>query len=304
MSSTPLGDTRATSQAAARAARPGVFEQAASPRAAQSGTQQPGSPTPFSSVSNQPPRLSSGTSLFPLYPANSFSPELVDSLLRSRPSKRPLNPSTDDEISDDATITAPSPPSGSSLSPVQGSTAWPEPTSPLLISDSRLSSSTDNGPSDAPFAPSSSAGSPLSSACASPTWPEPISSVLSALLSDEWLNPYSDSDQLSSAPDSPVWPETPALCIENDCPVKIPHYRGAYLHKNEPPREQGGIFGDSNPPPRVWASAEKIQTAIATIDDDMIVLAFLRYHVESTGTMMKMPMGGRNPVFFASSAVH
>lgn len=159
----------------------------------------------------------------------------------------------------------------------------------------------------APAAPNPSFGAPLSSSDddlsdapespvgSKPPPPSPVSSSLSHVTP----SPDSDSD-LSDAPNSPVWPGGPGeaktlspqlYCTEMDCPVKqavLRHHQGRYLHDGRSPRTNETIFGSSNPPPLVWKSWIKIQASngSSTVEDDLNVFAFLRYHVDDPDTSL------------------
>ena len=144
----------------------------------------------------------------------------------------------------------------------------------------------------------------LSEAPESPSFP-----TLSNSSYDGSITPHSDSDSLSEAPDSPVWPgcpeaspnesctgrgyikvsPTPPRCTEKDCPIRKAvrhHNQGPYLHRGKPPRTNDSLFNESNPPPHVWESLMKLQARDpnSTVEDDLNVLDFLRWHVDDPNT--------------------
>ena len=95
-----------------------------------------------------------------------------------------------------------------------------------------------------------------------------------------------DSSPLSEAPTDPVWPE---ICTASDCPVRGTHFMGNYRHNNEPPPTPASVFGFSNPPPHVWDAYRRTLLMVcgkmeSSVENDMILMAFLRYHVDDKTT--------------------
>lgn len=72
------------------------------------------------------------------------------------------------------------------------------------------------------------------------------------------------------------------LCTEPDCPIKHTHPEGMYKHEGKPPHKYDFILGDSNPPPDVWESLAKMNDGSATVEDDLAIACFLKYHVPGT----------------------
>ena len=140
----------------------------------------------------------------------------------------------------------------------------------------------------------------LSDAPESPVWPGyeyPKVSPTPPRCREKSAPPSDSNSDLSLAPDSPVYPgdeypkasPAPPRCTEKDCVVKKAvrrHNQGPYLHGGKPPRTTETLFGESNPPPLVWKSWMKIQARdpSSTVEDDMNVLGFLRYHVDNPNT--------------------
>lgn len=48
------------------------------------------------------------------------------------------------------------------------------------------------------------------------------------------------------------FPAGTSRCKNRDCPIKIRHEQGPYLHEGQLRTREGSIFGSSNPPPEIW----------------------------------------------------
>ncbi len=77
-------------------------------------------------------------------------------------------------------------------------------------------------------------------------------------------------------------PNEGSPCMSPDCPVKIPHDTGVYLHKGKVPLEINTYthptFGASNPPPNLWAARMRIINHECSVEDIELVVAFNYHH--------------------------
>ncbi len=78
------------------------------------------------------------------------------------------------------------------------------------------------------------------------------------------------------------YPAGTSRCRKRDCPIKIPHERGPYLHEGKLRTREGAIFGASNPPEEIWEVYDRLvyETSRCTADKDSFDPAerFVRYH--------------------------
>ena len=57
-----------------------------------------------------------------------------------------------------------------------------------------------------------------------------------------------------------TWKHNTNLCNSTSCPIKHTHCMGRYLHNGEYSRAgHHGLFGSNNPPPDIWAAADRVQ---------------------------------------------
>ena len=81
------------------------------------------------------------------------------------------------------------------------------------------------------------------------------------------------------------FPAGTSRCKNRDCPIKIPHEQGPYLHKGKLRTREGSIFGSSNPPPEIWFLYDRSGNGdLPGIDDKPFapVELFVRYHFGET----------------------
>ena len=111
----------------------------------------------------------------------------------------------------------------------------------------------------------------------------------------------------ASIPDSfdipiPVFPfpAGTSRCRNRDCPIKIPHEQGPYLHEGKLRTREGSIFGSSNPPPEIWFLYDRSGNGdLPGIDDKPFapVELFVRYHFgETRGECVTRPNEARGDV--------
>ena len=81
------------------------------------------------------------------------------------------------------------------------------------------------------------------------------------------------------------FPAGTSRCRNRDCPIKIPHEQGPYLHQGKLRTREGFIFGSSNPPPEIWFLYDRCGNGdLPGIDDKPFapVEFFVKYHFGET----------------------
>ena len=81
------------------------------------------------------------------------------------------------------------------------------------------------------------------------------------------------------------FPAGTSRCKVRDCPIKIPHEQGPYLHEGKLRTREGSIFGSSNPPPEIWFLYDRSGNGdLPGVDDKPFapVELFVRYHFGKT----------------------
>ena len=81
------------------------------------------------------------------------------------------------------------------------------------------------------------------------------------------------------------FPAGTSRCKNRDCPIKIPHEQGPYLHEGKLRTREGTIFGSSNPPPEIWFLYDRSGNGdLPGVDDKPFapVELFVRYHFGET----------------------
>lgn len=81
------------------------------------------------------------------------------------------------------------------------------------------------------------------------------------------------------------FPAGTSRCKNRDCPIKIPHEQGPYLHEGKLRTREGSIFGSSNPPPEIWFLYDRSGNGdLLGVDDKPFapVELFVRYHFGET----------------------
>ena len=81
------------------------------------------------------------------------------------------------------------------------------------------------------------------------------------------------------------FPAGTSCCKNRDCPIKIPHEQGPYLHEGKLRTREGSIFGSSNPPPEIWFLYDRSGNGdLPGIDDKPFapVELFVKYHFGGT----------------------
>ena len=81
------------------------------------------------------------------------------------------------------------------------------------------------------------------------------------------------------------FPAGTSRCKDRDCPIKIPHEQGPYLHEGKLRTREGSVFGSSNPPPEIWFLYDRSGNGdLPGVDDKPFapVELFVRYHFGET----------------------
>ena len=79
-----------------------------------------------------------------------------------------------------------------------------------------------------------------------------------------------------------TWKHNTNLCNSTSCPIKHTHCMGRYLHNGQHSRAGlHELFGSNNPPPDVWAAADRVQhQSVEGSSTDLIkALGFFTNHV-------------------------
>ncbi len=99
------------------------------------------------------------------------------------------------------------------------------------------------------------------------------------------------------------YPAGTSRCRKRDCPIKIPHERGPYLHEGKLRTREGAIFGASNPPEEIWEVYDRLVYEISRGTADKAsfdpVERFVRYHfgeIRGWGGGELEGVGGRGKV--------
>ena len=81
------------------------------------------------------------------------------------------------------------------------------------------------------------------------------------------------------------FPAGTSRCKNRNCPIKIPHEQGPYLHEGKLRTREGSIFGSSNPPPEIWFLYDRSGNRNLQGTDDKPfapVELFVKYHFGQT----------------------
>ena len=81
------------------------------------------------------------------------------------------------------------------------------------------------------------------------------------------------------------FPAGKSRCKDRDCPIKIRHEQGPYLHEGKLRTREGSIFGASNPPPEIWFLYDRFGNAdLQGVDSKPFapVELFVKYHFGET----------------------
>ena len=122
---------------------------------------------------------------------------------------------------------------------------------------------------------------PLSSSNQSSTMPE---AQEVAHQSEKCTTPP-DTPSDSASPDlSGTWNAFDAMfkpqnvCMSTTCPLYLSHCVGVYKHNGESRTREGEEFGESNPPPKIWASYMRIKSNMDSYRDRLVVDRFIENH--------------------------
>ena len=81
------------------------------------------------------------------------------------------------------------------------------------------------------------------------------------------------------------FPAGTSRCKTHNCPIKIRHEQGPYLHEGKLRTREGSIFGSSNPPPEIWFLYDMPGKERFQADGDKAlapVELFVKYHFGET----------------------
>ena len=78
------------------------------------------------------------------------------------------------------------------------------------------------------------------------------------------------------------FPAGTSRCRNRDCPIKIRHEQGPYLHEGKLRTREGSIFGSSNPPPELWFLYDTSGNENSRGPGFAAIELFVKYHFGET----------------------